>query len=494
MSDSDNSDWSDTDSSDNEEESTYDTTAPKPIKLSVPAWDAKFHPTENLVVAGDLDGVIKAWKFDEESKEKPELTLEEKAHEDTIRGLYFSPSGDKLFSIGTDKQLLISDVSTGKPVLSLQDAFENSPYCICSTNENVIATGDENGIVRLFDIRKKNPIDDLLIDDGRCEDTIRDIYISNDGKYLLAASGDGTLSTYNCKRKMFLMDSESFGSDLCSVIGIRNETKALVTASDGMIQLYNWKEFGHPSDMFSGHIKGDLVACKMNEQVILTGDVKGCIRAVNILPNRILETVGTHKSGVPIERLDVFNERLALSLGTGSEEIRFWNLDNVKPVSEGSKESRKKAKETVKKGRGKSNYFGGFENDLEVKLEENYHSSEDENSDEENLDGDEKSGENEDTRNSETSEVVQKSSEIAEKLEEALTVAENTDTNVEKLAEAPKVQENTDTNVAKPEERITEVMEIKESTTIVENPKRPASAHQKLKNKKKRKNNFKPIA
>ena len=84
--------------------------------------------------------------------------------------------------------------------------YRNSPYCICSTNENVIATGDENGIVRLFDIRKKNPIDDLLIDDGRCEDTIRDIYISNDGKYLLAASGDGTLSTYNCKRKMFLMD------------------------------------------------------------------------------------------------------------------------------------------------------------------------------------------------------------------------------------------------------------------------------------------------
>ena len=25
---------------------------------------------------------------------------------------------------------------------------------------------------RLFDIRKKNPVDELLIDDGRCEDTI----------------------------------------------------------------------------------------------------------------------------------------------------------------------------------------------------------------------------------------------------------------------------------------------------------------------------------
>jgi len=44
------------------------------------------------------------------------------------------------------------------------------------------------------------------------------------------------------------------GSDLCSVIGIKNEQKAVVTASDGYIHLYNWEEFGHPSDMFPGKI------------------------------------------------------------------------------------------------------------------------------------------------------------------------------------------------------------------------------------------------
>ena len=108
--------------------------------------------------------------------------------------------------------------------------------------------------------------------------------------------------------------SESFGTDLCCVIGVKNESKALVTASDGMIQLYNWNEFGHPSDMFpgkncpimikesyifslilkyfSGHTKGDLTACRLNDQVVLTGDVKGAIRAVNILPNRILSDIG----------------------------------------------------------------------------------------------------------------------------------------------------------------------------------------------------------
>ena len=77
--------------------------------------------------------------------------------------------------------------------------FRESPYCIDSCNEFVIATGDEGGVVRLFDIRKKNPVDELLIDDGRCEDTINDIYIDSNGKYLVAASADGTLCAYNCK-------------------------------------------------------------------------------------------------------------------------------------------------------------------------------------------------------------------------------------------------------------------------------------------------------
>ena len=66
MSDSDESDWSTDDESGSEEEAEVDLTAPKPIKLKIPVWDAKFHPTEKLVVAGDLDGIIRAWKFDDE--------------------------------------------------------------------------------------------------------------------------------------------------------------------------------------------------------------------------------------------------------------------------------------------------------------------------------------------------------------------------------------------------------------------------------------------
>ena len=56
--------------------------------------------------------------------DEPELQLEKAVHADSVRGVAFSPSGSRLFSIGTDLQLLISDVETGQPIMSLQEAFE----------------------------------------------------------------------------------------------------------------------------------------------------------------------------------------------------------------------------------------------------------------------------------------------------------------------------------------------------------------------------------
>jgi WD40 repeat protein len=152
-------------------------------------------------------------------------------------------------------------------LICICEIISDAPYCISSTHEHIIATGDEAGVVRLFDIRKKNPIDELLIDDGRCEDTIKvlfikfclpclqfqDVQMSEDGKYLIAISDDGTVSAYNCKRHMFLMESESMGTDLCSIATVKGETKTLVTTASGQIQIYNYKGWGHPSDIIPGH-------------------------------------------------------------------------------------------------------------------------------------------------------------------------------------------------------------------------------------------------
>ena len=62
------SDWSTDSEAESDSEVPLDLTAPKPFKLEVPVFDAKFHPEECLVVAGDLEGRIQAWRIDEEGR------------------------------------------------------------------------------------------------------------------------------------------------------------------------------------------------------------------------------------------------------------------------------------------------------------------------------------------------------------------------------------------------------------------------------------------
>ena len=78
--------------------------------------------------------------------------------------------------------------------------------------------------------------------------------------------------------------------------------------------------------------------------------------------------------------MDVFDSRLALSVGVGSDEIRFWNCDNVKPIYEGSSESRKKAKVTQKAAKmKKKNFYSGMSGELDIELNDKVHSSDEEN-------------------------------------------------------------------------------------------------------------------
>ena len=77
-SDSDSS-W-ETDSEDEIEETSFDTNTPKPIKLETWINSAEFHPTEKLLVAGDLDGVVKAWSFDNESESMFQIFIKRSSH------------------------------------------------------------------------------------------------------------------------------------------------------------------------------------------------------------------------------------------------------------------------------------------------------------------------------------------------------------------------------------------------------------------------------
>ena len=92
-----------------------------------------------------------------------------------------------------------------------------------------------------------------------------------------------------------------------------------------------------------------------------------------------------HQANTPIECLDCFKGELALSVGTGHSEIRFWNTKDVKKILEGTKQAREPSKASTKKKRltgkdRKTTFYSGFGENLDEKIElkDEHHSSDEE--------------------------------------------------------------------------------------------------------------------
>uniref|UniRef100_A0A8D0FBQ2 WD repeat domain 55 n=1 Tax=Strix occidentalis caurina TaxID=311401 RepID=A0A8D0FBQ2_STROC len=157
------------------------------------------------------------------------------------------------------------------------------------------------------------------------EEYISAMAVDGNGKILLTASGDGTLGVFNVKRRRFELLSEPQNGDLTSVALLKRGKKVACGSSEGTVYLFNWDGFGAASDRFA--LRAESVDCMVpvTDSIVCVGSLDGVIRAVNILPNRVLGCVGQHL-GEPIEQLAVAPGGQLLASCAHDQKVKFWDV------------------------------------------------------------------------------------------------------------------------------------------------------------------------
>lgn len=109
-----------------------------------------------------------------------------------------------------------------------------------------------------------------------------------------------------------------------------------------------------------------------------------CIRAVNLLPNRVIGCIGQH-AGEPIEEIAKSWDSRFLASSAHDQLIKFWDISSLPNTSVDEYRKRKKKdgrmKSLTKKAHGDNDFFSGL---LEEKEEED--------NEQETEDGDSNSG------------------------------------------------------------------------------------------------------
>ncbi|XP_078054177.1 WD repeat-containing protein 55 [Mustelus asterias] len=285
-----------------------------------------FHPTRDVIAAGDVDGDVYVISYSCEESANQEL-WSSGHHLKSCRQLAFSSNGQELFTVSKDKSIHILNVEIGKLMTKIPKAHSAAINSLKIIDENLFATGDDDGQLKVWDLRKETSFMEMKNHD----DYISDITIDQNKKILLTTSGDGTMCVFNIKRRRFDLQSEFQDGDLTSLAIMKRGSKVVCSSTEGMIYLFNWDGFGATSDRFL--VPGESIDCvvPITDNILCAASMDGVIRAVNIFPNRVIGSVGQHV-GEPIEQIAKSRESRFLASCAHDQKVKFWDISDLRGV------------------------------------------------------------------------------------------------------------------------------------------------------------------
>ncbi|XP_046899179.1 WD repeat-containing protein 55 [Hypomesus transpacificus] len=325
---------------------------PEDIKLEAIVNTLAFHPNRDILATGDIDGDIYVYSYSCTEGETKEL-WSSGHHLKSCREVAFSHDGQKLFSVSKDKSVHLMDVEEGKLVTRITKAHSMPINALLLVDENVLATGDDGGTLKVWDMRKGTAFMELK----HHEDYISGIAIDQAKKTLLTSSGDGMMGVFNIKRRRFDLMSEFQSGDLTSVAIMKRGRKVVCGSSEGTIYIFNWNGFGATSDRFA--VKAESVDCvvPITDSILCAASMDGVIRAINLQPNRVLGCIGQHV-GEPIEQIARSRDSHFLASCAHDQLIKFWDISSLSQMTVSDYRKRKK-KDGQLKSLGKKAFGGG---------------------------------------------------------------------------------------------------------------------------------------
>lgn len=292
---------------------------PKDIITEDFPTDLSFHPSQNILAVSTIMGDVMIYRY---TNEENQLLNTHEIHRKGIRNIEFSSDGTDLFSCSRDKSIVCTDFESGK-FKRFWDKAHNEPiYTISVIDENLIASGDDEGTVKIWDMRVNG--NDAVFSVKEVDDFISCIITNNQKKTLACTSGDGYLTTISIPAKKMKMQSEPYEEELSCAGIFRNESKLIVGSSKGNFYTFNWGEFGYHNDAFSGPATPISYMVPITERIAITAGEDGIIRAMHLVPGRILGIVGQHS--LAVEAIDISHDGELIVTSSHDNDIRFWNI------------------------------------------------------------------------------------------------------------------------------------------------------------------------
>jgi WD40 repeat protein len=252
--------------------------------------DLKFSPTSNVLALSQVTGAVRIYSYnDQETKEQMVFNY----HTDSVRAVEFSNDGNVIYTGSKDQSLAV--ITNGQMAGRIMDAHDAPISTVHHMDSgNVIASGDDDGMIRIWDLRQaqKSKKHAIVMEFKEHEGTVNQLVFNKEANQIVSVSNDGHLGVFDLRKKELYAMSDNFEEDLPTVTLMKEGRKVLAASADGVINIFSWDFFGDCNDRITGHPGCIDTMIQYDEDIVITGCEDGLIRAVSVLPNKIVAILG----------------------------------------------------------------------------------------------------------------------------------------------------------------------------------------------------------
>lgn len=295
------------------------------VTCSGQVFDASFHSSWNFLALGLISGEVELWEtFRKEENRANNLRAKFHHHKGSCRGILPNATASSLFSVSSDKSWLEINES-GSIVNAKYNAHESALNRLQLINEHTIATGDDQGIVKVWDTRSTKR--QVMTWDAH-SDFISSLQYYADQNCLISAGGDATLCVYDIRNQSHFYKSDDQEAELTGGLCVVDDGRRVAVGGDnGAILLFKWGDWGDCSDRMVGHPEAITSLAKFDERTLLTGCEDGLIRLVQIRPQKLLGVLADLNTSV--EGLVLNESKTTLAAFGQNEEVRLFDLQHL---------------------------------------------------------------------------------------------------------------------------------------------------------------------
>lgn len=153
--------------------------------------------------------------------------------------------------------------------------------------EDSLYVGTEEGDVHYCRLDPAVPWLKILHTYDHHDDYISDLYLAAGKRTILVASGDGSMSVVDLRKKSVVASTKNFGEDITAIVHVAGN-KVVLGTSMGALREFTWNYWGAPSGSAKASLHGHASINKIvgvdDGSAVVTAADDGCLRLCSLEP------------------------------------------------------------------------------------------------------------------------------------------------------------------------------------------------------------------